>query len=256
MNFLKYEQEVSSFLTENYTNLKRAKVANSEVALKEFLLTEQADINNYVSSIIKKIVSDARKSFAAETDLEKGYELADKYKHLIKIPHLEKININYSRSESNDINLMHSMNIQEQDKNQTLKNFKDKSPFLNHKAFPIAVGAGAATTLVGLPSMMLLKPASIVTSLTVVGLSAVIVAGLVYVFISYMDETGKEQQAYVQPKQTVSAPKPSTDTVKRTIDQVSMGQLLDLRKSEAEQLLIKTIQDAKMKYEKMQLQII
>lgn len=257
MNFQEYEQEVKAFLKENYTNLKRTKVKSSESALKKFILIEQADINNYASSIVKKIVRDVRKSFAVETDLEKGYELAKNYKLLIGVPHFEKINISYSQSNLNTVNLQQNMNFEEQSQVQTLKDFKEKSPFLNSKAIPIAVGAGVVTTVIGLPSMMLLKPASFVTSLTVIGLSAVIIAGLVYTLVCYMDENGQEKQVYVQPKRTISNLSGSSKvSVIKTIDQVSIGQLLDLRKMEAEQVLLKTIQDAKKKYEEMQLQLI
>lgn len=255
MNFKKYEQEMSNFLNENYQNLKRIKVANSEFALKELLQTEQADINNYARSLVSKIIKDVRKNFVTAIDIEKGYELGEKYKALINVPEFNQIKVNFIREVP--MNKQVNSNVTQQIvKQSTAQNFKTNSPMNQYRARNLAIGAGATTAVIGLPAAILLRSASFGTSLLGIGLSVVVVAGIVYTLVSYVDDSGKQQTSYVAPTPTKKE-KPATATIstKKTIDQASMSHLLDLRKAEAQKVLLKTIEEAKQKYEQLQAQI-
>jgi hypothetical protein len=256
MKFQKYEREINDFLNGNYQNLKRVKVANSEFALKELLQTEQADINNYARSLVSKITMDARKSFVAIYDAEKGYELGETYKASVKAPVFKQIEVNFAR-EAPMNKRVHSNAIQQQTaKRSAAQNFETKSPANQYRARNLAIGAGVTTAVVAFPATMFLSSASFGTSLLVAGLSAVVVAGIVYIVVSYMDANGQQQTGYVAPAQNqIQKERPST-TTKQTIDHSSMSQLLDLRKAEAQRVLLKTIEDAQQKYEQMQVQTV
>ncbi len=257
MNFQKYEREMKDFLNENYQNLKRVKIANSEFALKELLKTEQADINNYARSIVRKIISDVRKSFVAAYDAEKGYEIGEKYKLLVKAPEFNQIEVNFVKEVPMNEQVKSIETNQQTLKKQATQKFKLKSPANQYRARNLAIGSGTATAFIGLPTARLLMPATFGTSLLGIGFSAIVVAGIVYTFIKYWDESGHQQTSYVplQEKQVNIQKTNSSATVKKTIDQASMSQLLELRKAEVQRVLLKTIQDAKEKYEQLQDQV-
>ncbi|RLL43931.1 hypothetical protein D8M04_13595 [Oceanobacillus piezotolerans] len=255
MNFQKYEREMNNFLDENYQNLKRIKVANSEFAFKELVQTEQADINNYTISLVRKIAIDVRKSFVEELGDEKGYELGEKYKTSIKPPVFNQIEVIFKKEIP--INKQDILNATEQHtvQRKTVQKFESKSPANQYRARNFAVGTGTATAIIVYPAARLLTRASFGTSLFVVGLSAIVVAGIVYTVIKYVDDNGKQQKEYV-PQTQVQAPtpktKPSANAGRKAIDQASMSNLLDVRKAEAKKVLLKTIKDAEKKYIQMQ----
>lgn len=258
MNFQKYEQEMNHYLNENYHNLKRTKIANSEFALKELLQSEQADINNYARGLVSKIIKDVRKGFVAANDAEKGYELGEQYKALLKAPVFNQIQVDFAKEVPLNDPLKRTTNHQQSTKRPTTQDFVAKSPANRYRAKNIAVSAGVTTAVIGVPAAMLLTEASLGTSLLVVGLSAIVVAGIVYTVVTYMDDNGKQQTSYVVPTQTSQKAKSSPTTTKSTkklIDQASLSRLLDIRKSEAQKVLLKTIQDAKQKYEQLQTQV-
>lgn len=241
MNFSTYKEEVSKFLMEHYTNLKGIKVNNSEFALKEFLLTEQADINNYASSIIRRIVSDARKEFIVITDEETGYELGKELKVLVKVPEFEKIKIDFSTSEK-----MEEMK-------EATKNFISKSPANKAKKSNVTrdtgITAGSAVATVGI--LALVKAPALI-----IGITAVVVAGVVWTVLHYINENGDKKVKYIEPPtKIVKRSSQASNNSRKFIEHNSMEQLLDIRKQEVETVLYKAIDDARLRVENIQKQL-
>ncbi|MDF0728887.1 hypothetical protein PY093_19940 [Cytobacillus sp. S13-E01] len=258
MNFLKYEEEMNDFLNENYRNLKRAKIANSEFALKELLQTEQADINNYALGLVSKIINEARRNFVETFDAEKGYEIGKSYKSLVKAPKFQQIDVNFKRELSISTNINQNNKQHSATKRIATLNYAQRSEANKYRSRNLAIGAGVTTISIAIPASILLTPTSVGASILIGGISAIVVAGIVYTVISYVDNDGIEQSSYVVPTQTQpQEEKPITTTIndtKKIIDQESMSQLLDIRKAEAKKVLLRTIQDAKKKYEQIQAQ--
>jgi hypothetical protein len=255
MNFQKYEREMNDFLNGNYQNLKRVKVANSEFALRELLQTEQADINNYARSLVRKITMDARKNFLNVYDTEKGYELGENYKASVKTPVFKQIEVKFVGE--SPLNKVENTSGMQTEKRTTAEKFRTDSLANQYRARNLAIVAGAVSAAAAFPGTMFLSSASFGTSLFVAGLSAVVVAGVVYTIVSYIDAKGDQYTSYVDtPPSELHKDRTSTAKPKQTIDHSSMSHLLDLRKAEAKRVLLKTIQDAQHKYEQMQAQTV
>lgn len=255
MNFRKFELEYASFLNQNLDNLKRRKVNNSEMAFKDLLLTEHADTNNAIRNIMKKVISAARADFVNMTDELNGYELGEQYKRGVKIPQLEMIKVDFSQKASVTASNI-AINQSQQSSNTAAEKFKQKSPVNQAKKNDAALMAGVAavgTIVVGTPLLTTLTPLGLGTSLLIVGISAIVIGGIVYTIFNVRDESGSVQQVKVeQPTSRPGGAKSMpAQTIKKTMDKASVDNLLDARKVEAELAVKKAIQHAEAEYKKI-----
>lgn len=251
MNFKKLESEILVFINENFENLKRRKVSNSEMAFKDLLLTEKTDTNNAIRNIMKKLVSAARADFVKLTDELKGYELGEQYKKMVEVPQLEMIKVDFGQKGTT--------NSSATTNNSTRKgteNFKQKVSIEREKKNNTAIMAGIAavgTIVVGTPLLTSLTKLGLGTSLLIVGISAVVIGGIVYTIFNVQDGNGNVQKVNVQqPTSRPGVVKPMpTQPMKKTMDKASVDILLDARKLEAEQAVKKAIQYAEAEYNKL-----
>ncbi|TKI71892.1 hypothetical protein FC756_03605 [Lysinibacillus mangiferihumi] len=255
MNFEKYEDEISNFFKENFGNLKRTKVSNSERAFKELLLTEHADTNNAIRNIMKKVITAARADFVNMTDELKGYELGEQFKKAVKIPQLEMIKVDFSQKASSTTS-SNTTNQSQQSTKKGYENFKQNSPVHQAKKNAAVIMAGVAaagTIVVGTPLLTALTPLGLGTSLLIVGVSAIVIGGIVYTIFNVQNENGILQKVEVQQQTSrpgEAKPMPA-QTIKKTMDKASVDNLLDARKLEAELAIKKAIQYAEAEYNKL-----
>lgn len=254
MNFRKYESEIISFLNENFENLKRRKVNNSEMAFKDLLVTEHTDTNNAIRNIMKKVVSAARADFVDLTDELKGYELGDQFKKSLDIPQLEMIKVDFNQEDL--ANSSTTINRTQPSTQRASEKFKQSSPVNKAKKNDAALIAGIAvvgTIVVGTPLLISLTPLGLGTSLLIVGISAIVIGGIVYTIFNVQDKNGDVQQVKVQQPSTgpgTTQQRPS-QPMKKTLDKASVDQLLDARKVEAELAVKKAIHHAEAQYNKL-----
>ncbi|MFS0876084.1 hypothetical protein [Solibacillus isronensis] len=258
MNFVKLESEILSFLNENFENLKRRKVSNSEMAFKDLLVTEHKDTNNAIRNIIKKVVSAARADFVNLTDEVKGYELGEQYKKAVKIPQLDMIKVEFNQKAST--NLGNPTSQAQQSGQKRIESFQGKSPINKAKKNDAALMAGlaaAGTIVVGTPLLTSLTPLGLGTSLIIVGISAIVIGGIVYTIFNMQDKNGNVRQVQVQQAQSrpgVAKPMPA-QPMKKTMDKASVDNLLNARKVEAELAVKKAIKHAEAEYNKLIVQL-
>lgn len=252
MNFQKYEQEIINFFNENYENLKRRKVSNSEMAFQDLLLTERADTNNAIRSIMKKVVSAARADFVNLTDEVTGYELGEQYKKVVKVPQLELIEVNFKSTVSQTASSKETNSSQQ----TAREKFNQKSPVNQAKKNNAALMAGiaaAGTMVVGTPLLASLTSLGLGTTLIIVGVSAIVIGGIVYTIFNVQGDDGKVQQIKVQQQKSrpgEAKPMPA-QTIKKTKDQASVNNMLDERKLDAKLAVEKAIQQAEIEYNKI-----
>ena len=254
MNFKKFELEFSSFINENLDNFKRRNFSNSEVAFKEFLSTEQVDTNSAIRNTMKKLIFAVRNEFVNMTDEVNGYELGEQYKKVVKIPQLEMIKVDFSQKGS--ANSSNTVKQAHESTQNAAEEFKHSSPVnqLKKKNAALIAGVAAAGTIVlGTPLLTALTPLGLGTSLLIVGISAIVVGGIVYTLFNVQDENGNVQQVKVQqsttrPGATKSNP---AQPMKKTLDKASVDLMLDARKAEAELAVKKAIQQAEVEYKKI-----
>jgi len=106
---------------------------------------------------------------------------------------------------------------------------------------------------VGTPLLTSLTPLGLGTSLLIVGISAIIIGGIVYTIFNVQDKNGNSRQVQVQQPTSRpgnSKPIPAQFT-KKTMDKASVDNLLDARKVEAELAVKKAIQHAEAEYNKL-----
>ncbi|OCS92491.1 hypothetical protein [Caryophanon latum] len=254
MNFGDFEVEIKKFFDENFNNLKRTKVSNSERAFTELLLTEHADTNNAIRSVMKKVIMAARAEFVKLTDELKGYELGEQFKKSVKVPQLEMIKVDFNRESAKDT---------KGTVNQTYKNtqsaadkFKQGSPVNQEKknnAAQMAGIAAAGTIVVGTPLLTALTPLGIGTSLVIAGISAIVIGSIVYIIFNVQDESGNVQQVKMQQSTTRPGATNTTSAqpVKKTMDKASVDLMLDARRAEAELAVENAIQQAEIEYKKI-----
>lgn len=254
MNFAKFESEILAFLNENFGNLKRRKVSNSEMAFKDLLLTEHADTNNAIRNVMKKVVATARTEFVNLTDELKGYELGEQYKKVVKTPQLEVVKVNFSQKFA--ANASETTNKSYQSTQKATEKFKQNSPINQEKKNDATLMAGvvaAGTIVIETPLLRALTPIGLGTNLVIAGISAIVIGGIVYTIFNVQDESGSVQQVKVQQSTTrPGATKPSpAQPVRKTMDKVSVDLMLDARKAEAELAVKKAIQQAEVEYKKI-----
>lgn len=254
MNFIKYESEILSFLNDNFENLKRRKVSNSEMAFKDLLATEHKDTNNAIRNIMKKVVSAARTEFVQLTDEIQGYEIGEQYKKVVKVPQLDIIKAEFNPKVST--NLRNSATQRQQSSQKRIESFQSKSPINNEKksrAAQFAGGAAGGTMLVVAPLLKTLTQIGIGTNLLITGFSAIVIGGIVYTICSIQEENGKKRQVVFQ--QSKNSPGASQNvrkqTVKSTMDKASVSNMLDARKVQAEREVKNAIRHAEAEYKKM-----
>ncbi len=254
MNFSKLESEILEFLNGNFGNLKRRKVSNSEMAFKDLLLTEHTDTNNAIRNVMKKVVATARAEFVNLTDELKGYELGEQYKKVVKTPQLEVVKVNFSQKVVANVSAMTDKSHQSTQK--ATEKFKQNSPINKEKKNDAVLRAGvvtAGTIIIGTPLLTALTPIGLVTNLVIVGISAIVIGGIVYTNFNVQDESGNVQQVKVQQSTTrPDAAKPGpAQAVRKTMDKASVDLMLDARKAEAELAVKKAIQQAEVEYKKI-----
>lgn len=250
MNFNKYEREISSFFHENFESLKLSKIGGSENAFQELLLTEQADTNNAIRNIMKKIVFAARSEFVKMTSEEEGYKLGEEYKKVMKIPQLELIKLN-EESVSSALKWDETDHEKSQSSKVGYENFKHKSVIEREKKNQAAMMAGVAvagTMTIGIP-LVALTPLGLGTKFFIVGGSAIIIGGIVYTILNLQDRNGSVQKVRVSPSRSV--PGDSIKTSKSTVNKVMIENLLDARKLEAELVVQKAIKHAEEEFDRL-----
>lgn len=227
MQFGQYEAEVKRFLQENYESLKLVPIGNSEKALEELLITEVADLNNYAYGIVQQLVNEVKNSISLEFDNpELGYELGDRLEQQLDVPKFDKIKVNIPQLNT--------------PKSQAAKNFKEKSKFSQSaKLNPVttSAAAGVGTFVAGTPIVSLLTPLRLGQVVSIIGITAIVATGIVYAVIKFRDKNGRVKSIRIPVEE--NQPNKIVETL-----QPLMENLLEMRKAEADLVLMSLIQQA------------